>query len=62
MFRVGDQRVGAIMTPRLDIEWVDVNATDDELREFLGGHSHGQFVVCKERSTTSSARCAPPTC
>ena len=48
VFRVGDQRVGAIMTPRLDIEWVDVNATDDQLREFLGGHSHGQFVVCKE--------------
>ena len=46
VFRVGDQRVGAIMTPRLDIEWVDVAATDDELREFLGGHSHGQFVVC----------------
>ena len=29
VFRVGDQRVGAIMTPRLDIEWVDVDATDD---------------------------------
>jgi putative hemolysin len=48
VFRVGDQRVGAIMTPRLDIEWVDVSATDDQLREFLGGHSHGQFVVCQE--------------
>jgi putative hemolysin len=47
VFRVGDQRVGAIMTPRLDIEWVDVNASDDQLREFLGGHSHGQFVVCQ---------------
>ena len=46
VFRVGDQRIGAIMTPRLDIEWVDVNATGDELRAFLGGHSHGQFVVC----------------
>jgi putative hemolysin len=46
VFRVGDLRVGAIMTPRLDIEWVDVAATDDELRTFLGGHSHGQFVVC----------------
>ncbi|MGD9904795.1 MAG: hemolysin family protein [Vicinamibacterales bacterium] len=46
VFRVGDQRVGAIMTPRPDIEWVDVAATADELREFLGGHSHGQFVVC----------------
>ena len=48
VFRVGDQRVGAIMTPRLDIEWVDVNATDDQLRQFLGGHSHGQFVVCQD--------------
>jgi putative hemolysin len=47
VFRVGDQRVGAIMTPRLDIEWVDANATSQELREFLGGHSHGQFVVGK---------------
>ncbi|MGE0813354.1 MAG: hemolysin family protein [Vicinamibacterales bacterium] len=46
VFRVGDQRVGAIMTPRLDIEWVDVESTGEELREFLGGHSHGQFVVC----------------
>ena len=48
VFRVGDQRIGAIMTPRLDIEWVDVEATEDQLREFLGGHSHGQFVVCRE--------------
>ena len=48
VFRVGDQRVGAIMTPRLDIEWVDVEATGDQLREFLSGHSHGQFVVCHE--------------
>jgi putative hemolysin len=46
VFRVGDQRIAAIMTPRLDIEWVDVAASGDELREFLSGHSHGQFVVC----------------
>ncbi|MBL8136397.1 MAG: HlyC/CorC family transporter [Acidobacteria bacterium] len=47
VFRVGDQRVGAIMTPRLDIEWVDVDAAGDDLRTFLSGHSHGQFVVCQ---------------
>ncbi|MEZ5291927.1 MAG: hemolysin family protein [Vicinamibacterales bacterium] len=46
VFRVGDQRVGAIMTPRLDIEWVDVDSTGEELRGFLSGHAHGQFVVC----------------
>jgi putative hemolysin len=46
VFQVGDLRVGAIMTPRLDIEWVDVAAAQDELREFLSSHRHGQFVVC----------------
>ncbi len=48
VFRVGDQRVGAIMTPRLDIEWVDVDASGEELRTFLSGHRHGQFVVCNQ--------------
>lgn len=47
VFHVGDQRVGAIMTPRLDIEWVDVDASGDSLRAFLSGHAHGQFVVCQ---------------
>jgi len=47
VFQLGDQRVAAIMTPRLDIEWIDVDATPDELREFLASHSHTEFVVCK---------------
>lgn len=46
VFRVGDQRVGAIMTPRLDIEWVDADASGETLKAFLAGHRHGQFVVC----------------
>ena len=48
VFRVGDQRVGAIMTPRLDIEWVDADAVGEDLREFLSVHRHGQFVVCTD--------------
>ena len=46
VFQLGDQRVAAIMTPRVDIEWVDVDITPDELREFLASHVHTQFVVC----------------
>ncbi|MDH4066977.1 MAG: hemolysin family protein, partial [Acidobacteriota bacterium] len=46
VLQLGDQRVAAIMTPRPDIEWIDVDATADELREFLASHSHTQFVVC----------------
>lgn len=46
VFQLGDQRVASIMTPRVDIEWVDVSATSDELHGFLASHSHTQFVVC----------------
>ena len=46
VFQLGDQRVSAIMTPRPDIEWIDVDASEEELREFLASHSHTQFVVC----------------
>lgn len=47
VFQLGDQRVAAIMTPRPDIEWIDVAATADELRVFLASHAHTQFVVCQ---------------
>jgi CBS domain containing-hemolysin-like protein len=46
VFQLGDQRVAAIMTPRPDIEWIDVDAGEEELREFLASHAHTQFVVC----------------
>jgi putative hemolysin len=46
VFQLGDQRVAAIMTPRPDIEWIDVDASEEELREFLASHSHTMFVVC----------------
>jgi len=48
VFQLGDQRVAAIMTPRVDIEWIDVDSTPEELREFLASHSHTEFVVCNE--------------
>jgi putative hemolysin len=47
VFRLGDQRVAAIMTPRIDIEWVDVDISTDDLREFLLSHTHTEFVVCE---------------
>ncbi len=46
VFQLGDQRVSAIMTPRPDIEWIDADAPEEELREFLASHAHTQFVVC----------------
>jgi putative hemolysin len=46
VFQLGDQRVAAIMTPRVDIEWVDVNIAGADLRDFLMSHTHTEFVVC----------------
>jgi putative hemolysin len=48
VLQLGDLRVAALMTPRPDIEWIDVDASADQLRAFLASHSHSQFVVCKE--------------
>jgi putative hemolysin len=48
VFQLGDQRVAAIMTPRVDIEWVDVHITTDALRDFLQSHTHDEFVVCDQ--------------
>lgn len=47
VLQLGEQRVASIMTPRLDIEWIEVDASPDELREFLASHGHTQFVVCQ---------------
>jgi putative hemolysin len=46
VFRLADQRVASILTPRVDIEWVEVDAPPEKLREFLASHRHSQFVVC----------------
>jgi putative hemolysin len=46
VFQLGDQRVAAIMTPRVDIEWVDVGIATEALRDFLMSHTHTEFVVC----------------
>lgn len=47
VLQLGDQRVAGIMTPRPDIEWIDADASADELRDFLASHNHTQFVVCQ---------------
>jgi putative hemolysin len=65
VFQLGDQRVAGIMTPRVDIEWVDVNITHDELRDFLASHSHTEFVVCNTDldnvlGTVRAAQLVPP--
>ena len=45
-FRLGDRRVSTIMTPRLDLQWVDLGAGADELRAQLTEARWSPYVVC----------------
>lgn len=50
-FRLGDRRVAAIMTPRVDLAWVDAGASLNDLREALASPDRGRgtpIVVCED--------------
>ena len=46
VFRLGDRRVSAIMTPRHDIDWIDVHDGVDGLRQHLAAGRHPRLLVC----------------
>lgn len=47
VFQLGDRRVSAIMTPRVDILWLDLEDSDEENRRALREGSHARFPVCQ---------------
>jgi putative hemolysin len=46
-FRLGDRAVNAIMTPRPDVEWVDLADTPAAIREQLATAARDRFLVCE---------------
>lgn len=46
VFRLGDRRVSAIMTPRHDIDWLDVHDGVAGIRAHLATLRHPRIVVC----------------
>lgn len=46
-FRLSDKKVTALMTPRKDIKWLDVNATPDKVHRFLTKHPYSYYPVCR---------------
>jgi putative hemolysin len=48
VLRLDEQRVGAILTPRMDIYAIDLTATDDELRRAVAESVHHRVVVCRD--------------
>lgn len=46
VFRLGDRPLEAMMTPRTEIVWLDVNAPEEESRRIAEESSHSRFPVC----------------
>ena len=47
VFRLNDRSVNAIMTPRTEIEWLDVDDTPDEIVKQIVASSHSRFPVAR---------------
>ena len=47
VLRLDEQRVGAIMTPRKDLYTLDLEATDDKLRQQIADSPHSRIIVCR---------------
>ncbi|MDH7796095.1 MULTISPECIES: hemolysin family protein [unclassified Beijerinckia] len=45
VLRLGDRHVSAVMTPRTDVEWLDLDLDDDEIRTVLASTTHSRLPV-----------------
>ncbi|WP_233579154.1 hemolysin family protein [Tautonia sociabilis] len=46
VLRLGDRRAGALMTPRSEVVWIDVNDPAEEVRRKVSTSPHSCFPVC----------------
>lgn len=46
VFRLGDKRASALMTPRTEVVWIDVADSPDEVRRKITESPHSRFPVC----------------
>lgn len=47
VFRLGDRRVRQLMTPRLNIVWLDIADSSNEIKRKISGSSYSRFPVCR---------------
>jgi putative hemolysin len=47
VFRLSDRRISALMTPRPDIIWLDLDDSAETNRQIMVNNAHGQFPVCQ---------------
>ena len=46
--RLGDKRVNALMTPRKEIVWLDIDSSFRTIRNRIGKRSYSYFPVCRD--------------
>lgn len=47
VLRLADRSVRAVMTPRLDVVWIDRSAGREELMRLVDAHRHRRILVCE---------------
>jgi CBS domain containing-hemolysin-like protein len=47
VLNLGERLIPALMTPRLDIVWLDLEASAEEVREILRQHPYSRYLVCR---------------
>jgi putative hemolysin len=47
VFRLDDRQIGSMMIPRAEIDWIDVDASTEEVLAILAETGHSRFPVCR---------------
>jgi putative hemolysin len=47
VFRLGDRRIGALMTPRTELVWLDVDDSPETLHHKIAASPHSSFLVAQ---------------
>lgn len=48
VFKLADRRVSSLMTPRLDIVWLDVDDSPETIRQKMAENHYSRFPVCRD--------------
>jgi putative hemolysin len=48
VFRLGDRKLSTLMTPRTEVDWIDLDDSIEESAKRMAGSSHSYFPVCRE--------------
>jgi len=48
IIRFGDKRANALMTPRVDVDWIDITQTEERIMAKVLGSPHPRMLLCED--------------